>query len=324
MNNEKPLGPLKVPPSTLPDIPRNLVVVVATHGCTVVYSEDVETFKVPEGMTLTLVSATLPGVVNVTQSDQVNAIVASATEDPTSITSTLKRTDRKLMDGINSQLKNGTGNVDMFKEYIQSRLKNPEPVVLKPGNEVAEKIFSRGTYEGLYQAFDYRINAINIPGTPDLFDLLRNRTSGPSTNTRYQAWRDEPTIKFSLLLEILALEKVTNLTLYDLSCSSFQHEDPMYMTLRDERRVRMRESRRRALQRQAIDDDAEAAEAAKNPNTDLGKRKRGAASRNTRRRNTSGGKKTRRVRGKTNTHRTRRRKLYNGYTKNRSRTVRRH
>lgn len=287
-------------------IPTDMIVVAASHGCTLLYNQKVQTFKVPEGITLTLVSATRPGIVNVTTTEGVDKVVKSAIKNPDSVLSALKRTEPDLMKSINQQLKDPTMSTDQLTQYIQSRIKDPKSYELAPGDNVAEKIFSRSPYEAMYQAFDYRLNVINMPGRPDLFDLLRNRVSGPTANTRFQASQDGPQIKFSLLLDILVLEGVKNLTFYDLSCSVFQHEDPMYTSNRAARDAAREYTGNMMNQAKAT------------------MRSQNMSRYDTRKNKFGGKRKTRRVRGKTNTHRTRRRKAYNGYTKVRSRTVRRH
>jgi hypothetical protein len=222
-------------------LPAELVVLATAHGAIPIESGQVPTFTVPDDIKITRVLATRPGVCNITTEDQINQVVkdmradGSPPEEIQGAIQTLRSTQGKVIKSILAQLKTEDSNMTaLYQQFLRSRIATPTVQVFHAGDTLVAKRLERNKGEGESAAFDYKLNALNMPGTPDLFDLLLLEASGPATQTRS---RDSGvSVEFNILVDILKSRGVKHLVFYDLTCSSFLSESPM--TEREERMLR--------------------------------------------------------------------------------------
>lgn len=215
-------------------LPSELVLLATVHGGIPIQNGEAKTFVVPEGFTITRVMATRPGICNVTSEAQVDTLVKTMNTNPEETFETMKITQAQVLKSITQQLKGDDPNNELLKQYIRSRIGSPTFKIFKSGDTMLDKTFVRNPDESMYKAFDFKLNVINMPGIPDLFDLFYFGTSGPAAKTRSK--HDGAGVDLSMLVYALISKGVTDLTLYDLTCSSFMGDVPT--TERDERRVR--------------------------------------------------------------------------------------
>lgn len=235
-------------------LPETLVVSVTLHG-TIALNEDksVPTFQVPVGMRVSKVNAVPPDVCNMMTDPDASAIQQRLTEiAPPGTTKTYEQ--------IVSDL---TTLLPRFKAMHKETIKNvrSDPVVsVNPDTAqfvryadlgfanvysnatLVDKQYSRSADEGIStgpagednQTFNYKINAINVPGVPDLFGYYINGAI-PAVTRGQRANEDDKAIQLSDLIAYLHGKlKVTNLIIVDFSCSSIIGT----MTARERRYVR--------------------------------------------------------------------------------------
>lgn len=215
-------------------LPTELVLLATVHGGVPIENGNVKTFQVPQGFTITRIMLTRPGICNVTSEYQVDEVVKTMNISPQKTVETLKTTQAEVLKSITQQLKGENENNELFKQYIRSRITTPTRKVFKSGDTMINKIFIRDASESINKAFDFKLNAINVQGIPDIFDFIYFGTSGPAVKTRSKFHGLQ--IDLSTLIESLMSYGVTSLILYDLTCSSFMSNTPM--TERQEREVR--------------------------------------------------------------------------------------
>lgn len=215
-------------------LPSELVLLATVHGGLPIENGQVKTFVVPEGMTITRIMATRPGICNVTSETQVDTVVTTMNINPQETVKTIKTTQVEVLKNISQQLKGDEPNKELFQQFVRSRIGNPTVKTFRPGDTMLDKFLLRHKEETLDKAFDFKLNAINIPGIPDLFDFMYFGMSGPAARTRSKF--SGMNVDFSMMLDFLKAQGVTNLIFYDLTCSSFMSDVPM--TERQERELR--------------------------------------------------------------------------------------
>jgi hypothetical protein len=222
-----------------PKFPPELVLLATVHGGLLVNeNKQIETFVVPQGFKITRVMATRPGICNVTTSDQIDEVVRDMREFGFSnVEETIQKiraSQPEVVKSILGQLKGENENKALFEQFVRSRIATPTTKVFTAGNTMLNKLLIRYEGEGEGEAFDFKLNAMNMPGRPDLFNLLLFKTSGPATQTR--AKNIERWMHLTELVEELKSRGVNHLVFYDLTCSSFMPDTPM--TDREERALR--------------------------------------------------------------------------------------
>lgn len=215
-------------------LPSELVVLATVHGGLTVENGQVKTFVVPEGFTITRVMATRPGICNVTSEEQIDTVVTTMGFSPQETVKTIKTTQAEVLKNINQQLKGDDPNNALFQQFVRSRIGNPTIKVFRHGDTMLDKYLVRDASENMYTAFDYKLNVVNVPGIPDLFDLMYHGTAGPAVKTRSKY--HGVNVYLSMIVDGLKSHGVTNLLFYDLTCSTFMSETPM--TERQERELR--------------------------------------------------------------------------------------
>lgn len=221
-------------------LPKELILLATVHGGIFVEDRNVNTFVVPEGMKITRIMATRPGVCNVTTEEQIDNVVTDmkesgvAPKDIQTALSNIKSAQTEVVKSVMGQLKADDPNKALFQQFIQSRIATPTVKVFNAGDTMLNKFLARSAEEGREQAFDYKLNALNMPGKPDLFDLIPFGSAGPAARTRSKTPHGRE-LFLSNVVGVLRQQGVEHLILYDFTCSSFMGDE---MDPRTEREVR--------------------------------------------------------------------------------------
>jgi hypothetical protein len=222
-------------------LPTELILLATVHGGLMVDdNKQIQTFTIPDGITVTRVMATRPGICNVTTEEQINGVIKDMvaeglnTEEVGRTVQSIRASQPEVVKNILGQLKGDDPNKELLQQFLRSRIATPTTKVFNPGSIMLDKYLTRDADEGHERAFDYKLNALNIPGVPDLFDVVTYRTAGPATQIKSRQYRRA--IDLSVLVNILRDRGVQHLILYDLTCSSFMSNVPL--TERDERALR--------------------------------------------------------------------------------------
>ena len=222
-------------------LPETLVLFATVHGSIPVESGQERLFAVPQGMRITRVMATRPGVCNVTQEDQITQIVKDMNATFKNITpaeinaiiSNIKPVTSDVVKQVESQVKSETPNTPLFQQFLRSHIKTPVVKTFVSGQPIINKFLARSADEGIESAYDYKLNMINVPGNPDLFDYAIFGRTGPSTALRKYAYAGREA-DLSTMVESLHAQGVNHLVLFDFTCSSFDG----VVTDREERALR--------------------------------------------------------------------------------------
>lgn len=223
-------------------LPETLVLFVTVHGNIPVDSTP-QTYKIPEGITVTKVSATAMGVCNITTEDTVNVIRdrIKTKFDPNNVEESLKTVfpdlqsiKKEIVQTVESQLKSEVAHKGLFTQYLHSSDRPMTIRTYKPGEFILNKQYARN-FEGRERTYDFKINVMDV-GNPDLLDILVKGYSG--AQTRRQANRDSVTLDTSYLISFLQGQGVKHVVLFDYSCSTFVDSEGKPVTDRQERQFR--------------------------------------------------------------------------------------
>lgn len=243
--------------------PEKIIILATVHGVIPVSREKMDVvgrFRIPEGMRLHLISTTRPGICSLTSTEWINNLINifnKAHEENYMIKELPYYIFNSIINEQAQMVKNIIKKSERMEEIpenkksqiIRSGMKYPSMTVYDSGESVVEKVFVRSKDEGDTMAFDFKLNIVNMPGIPDLFDILSFNTYGIAAHTRSKAVREE--VYFSRIMDVLKNNGVKEVFFYDLTCSSFQNTDNSNtdnsntnMSNRNIRRIRLK-----ALQR---------------------------------------------------------------------------
>lgn len=232
-------------------LPETLVVFATIHGVIPVTDNQAQFFTVQEGMKVTRIMATQPGACNVTTERQINSILIemkNTFKDYTpneidSIIETIKPETKRVAEELKSIQKNETEKNTLFETFLRRYISKPSVKVFEAGSSLLNKFLARNQDEGQESAYDFKLNIVNIPGTPDLFDMIILGRRGPSANTR-DARKVERSIYLSEIVDLLHEVGVNHLIFFDFTCSSFEG----ILSERDKRSV-ARDSKKQGMGR---------------------------------------------------------------------------
>ena len=204
--------------------PETLVLGITTHGSLPTCETGVRTIQVPEGMTVTRVNAIPLGVANMaSDQDSVNMsnLIRRVYAD------TLLTDDEKLntvMAQMNRQQANIRGVVgkekrpdEITKGFLRRSSDLVQVRVHKAGEEMIDKEFVRGTYEGTDSPYDFKLNMLNVEGSPDLLRMMASgRTIAPTRQTQYL---ENALVNMNAILYYVKQRGVKNVVLFDFSCA---------------------------------------------------------------------------------------------------------
>lgn len=205
--------------------PETVVLSITTHGSIPTCDTGVRMMTVPEGMTITRVNAIPLGVANMaseSDSDNMSNLIRKVYADTTFtddeklgiVMTQMNRQQGMIRKAVEKAEKNP---VQMSKDFIRRSSDPVQARVHKAGEEMIDKEFVRGTYEGYESAYDFKINILNVPGSPDLLRMIATgRTIAP---TRQMQYRENALINLYMIAVYLKNQGVKNIVLFDFSCA---------------------------------------------------------------------------------------------------------
>ncbi len=211
--------------------PPTLILFVSVHGVIpLTEANEVETFVVPDSMTITRAMATRPGVCNMTTEPQIDKVaqllmkenlVGSYYEYIQYSSARLKQLNKRVIKQVSEQLKSSEPEERKFdQQFLRYHIPVPTIRVFNERQIMIDKYLTRSSEEGKDSRFDYKLNIMNIPGYPDLFDIFMF-TPEQQIVTRSVAKTTERGVYLSTLVKVLRDQGVKELVLVDFSCSSF-------------------------------------------------------------------------------------------------------
>jgi hypothetical protein len=220
------------------DFPETVILSVTVHGSIHPEEDDtlMSTFKVPEGMRIKKISAVAPGVCNVTSETQIakiNNSISSAFKNPVRY----EDVDSKLPPLIQSFkhlekneviaiIKDTESTIsEKEKEFMRHTDKGNTVVEYLAGQEMIQKRYSRSVGEGIDDANDFKITALNVDGKPDMLSLVISGRSGATTTRASEIEEGRYMVRLSSFVNLLQEKGVKNIVLFDFSCSDFYDTD---------------------------------------------------------------------------------------------------
>ena len=218
--------------------PETLVLGITTHGSIPIQEKGAAMMQVPEGMRITKISAVPIGVCNMTVESNIDKLSGFITnifrsdlpeqEKIAEVVNAMK----VMQSATTSFVQKDKTSTDSSKEFILHSYKPPSIVTYTEGKDIVNKDYLRGTYEGSASAYDYKINMLNVPGTPDLVRIMATgRTIAP---TRQMQYMENVLVNLNAIVMFLQQRGVKNIIMFDLSCASMQETTPR--KIRAERR----------------------------------------------------------------------------------------
>jgi hypothetical protein len=219
--------------------PETLVLGITTHGSIPIQEENAAMMQVPEGMRITKISAVPIGVCNMTVESNIEVLSAYITKifrtdlpEQEKIDAIVK-TMKHMQNATTSFVQKDKTSTDNSKQFILHSYKPPSVVTYTEGKDILNKDYLRGTYEGSTSAYDYKINMLNVAGTPDLLRIMATgRTIAP---TRQMQYMENVLVNLHAIVLFLQQRGVKNIILFDLSCAVMEEATPR--KIRAERRT---------------------------------------------------------------------------------------
>jgi hypothetical protein len=208
----------------------NIILFITTHGIIVKEDEnaDFNTFTVPQGITIKRTLASVPGECNFMDDETVEEYVSLVNRFMSELTSNRETTQNYAIEKISNAMHksdknkikislNETYDDDDFDEvdynnYVNQFDKSFNYKQFLPGEEMINKQFKR-TNE-LVKKHDWSINIMNMPGHPDLLSFLKIQTR-----------RGDSIITLKEIVDFLKNKGVTQIILFDMSCSSIMNNE---------------------------------------------------------------------------------------------------
>lgn len=238
--------------------PKKVILSITSHGWIHCDEGNPETFIIPEGITVNKITMSTPGNVNFVDPQQLKQSIRSIKRQEKRIldskrSSTVQRAIEDLKNNIididkdeikflESERRNTKIPVDEDKieeyekrqeqlsQYIYGLNKAHKNYILHPGDVVVNKRYERENCTAT--KYDWVMTILNVPGEPDLLNLLRVQTRHGSCNT-----------SLSEIVNYFRDNGVEELTIIDFSCSVFLEgdikKDDLYnLTQREVRSIR--------------------------------------------------------------------------------------
>jgi len=228
------------------------VLLITSHGLVIKEEdeEDVETFTVPEGITIKRALVSAPGECNIASETDVNGYVSeinafmraltsnreSTQNDAiTRILNTVRRIDEEDLrfkrmaaseyERAGTEDESDAEHADNYRRYIQQFEKGFTRITFNEGDQILNKKFSRTNEQASKN--DWVIKAMSVPGQPDLMAYLRPQTRFGDT-----------TLTLEEIIHFLISKGVSNIIIFDLSCSNIATPDHTEYSQRDIRSLR--------------------------------------------------------------------------------------
>jgi hypothetical protein len=245
--------------------PKKLVLAITSHGGIICdineedkmsFNSKIETFRIPEGITIRKVSMSVPGNVNFLDPKQVFESIRMIKREKkniltskkpstvltavSNVTRGIQKFDANEISILKTEIHNrlNTKNrqyddenqdesyerLQMLRNYIHSFEKGHQIYILKPGDEIINKKYERKNKESTQ--YDWAMPILNLPdGEPDLLKIMKVQTRYGTTMTTTED-----------IFNYLKDNGVEELTIFDFSCSIFYTSEDL--TERNIRSVR--------------------------------------------------------------------------------------
>jgi hypothetical protein len=228
-----------------------VVLFITTHGIVVKENEDsdINTFVVPDGLTIKRASASTPGECNIIEPEIVDSYVSLVNAFMSELLSNRETTQndaiRKVFNSIHNKDKSELKNkrkyvktmdkygddddddeyVEDYRRYVRNFGKGFSYKEFHSGDTIINKKFERKNSESTKN--DWVIKVMNLPGNPDLFSFLKRQTRhGDSITTLKE------------ITDFLLTKEVTNIIIFDMTCSNIMMPDDKEYPERTVRRLR--------------------------------------------------------------------------------------
>ena len=188
-------------------------------------------------MRIKKISAVAPGVCNVTSESQIakiNRSILSAFKNPVlyedvdsklpPLIQSFKQLEKSEVVPILKDTKSTISEKE--KDFIHHTDKGYSNREYLAGQEMIQKRYSRSVGEGIDDANDFKITALNVVGQPDMLSLVISGRSGATTTRASEIEEGQYMVRLSTFVEFLKERNVKNIVLFDFSCSDFPGLDP--------------------------------------------------------------------------------------------------
>ena len=188
-------------------------------------------------MRIKKISAVAPGVCNVTSETQIakiNRSILSAFKNPVlyedvdsklpPLIQSFKQLEKSEVVPILKDTKSTISEKE--KDFIHHTDKGYTIREYLTGQPILQKRYSRSVGEGIDDANDFKITALNVVGQPDMLSLVISGRSGATTTRASEIEEGQYMVRLSTFVEFLKERNVKNIVLFDFSCSDFPGLDP--------------------------------------------------------------------------------------------------
>ena len=223
------------------------VIAITTHGAIQTVkdntgADEIVTFEVPEGMTITKMSVSPIGICNMaSEDDSTNMVrtVSSIFSDPDprykfeermgQLVPKLKELQKGIETNVSKNQTPGVKKDELDYEFLVYADRAQAVKTYNQGEKLINKIYVKNPGEGRDHPFDFKMPILNQPNNPDFLQLLVTGRMGPET--RSMGLNNEQFTTLSYIAGVLRWQcQVKHLILFDYSCSSF-YDDEMSKTL---------------------------------------------------------------------------------------------
>lgn len=238
--------------------PKKVILAITSHGWIHCDTSNPETFTIPEGIVVNKVSMSTPGNVNFLDTEQIEEAIKEIKKQKRrllmskkqstiqytieSIRQSIKKQDYEEKTWLESERKENVmpSNSDDIEEYnerkeqindyINGLDKGHNKYTLNPGDTAVNKRYERKNDETTH--YDWVMSILNMPGDPDLLQLMKIQTRRGSSSS-----------SLSEVIDYLKENGVTEIIIFDFSCSVFLEgnikKDDLYkMSQRETRSIR--------------------------------------------------------------------------------------
>lgn len=235
-----------------------ILLAITSHGWINCDDGDVDTFAIPEGIIVNKITISSPGNVNYVNETQLNksmrdikrqkkrilkskktSTVLTAIRDVTQDIKDVDYEEKKFLEderllGTIPEDDSEEERISDISQYLYGLDKAHKNYILNPGDIVINKKYMRENCEAT--KYDWSMPILNLPGEPDLLQLLRIQTRKGSCE-----------ITLSEIVNYFKNNGVKELVIFDFSCSVFYTDDNEFSIPKREVRSIRRDILKRGL-----------------------------------------------------------------------------
>ena len=212
-----------------------ILLAITSHGWINCDDGDIDTFVIPDGITVNKVTMSSPGNVNFVNETQLNKSMRDVKRRKKRILQSKKSStvikaineaiqdikdvdyqekkfleDERLLPVIPED--DSEERMNDISQYLHGLNKAHKNYILKPGDVVINKKYMRENCQAT--KYDWGMPILNLPGEPDLLQLLRIQTRKGTCG-----------ITLSEIVDYFKNNGVKELIIFDFSCSVFANDD---------------------------------------------------------------------------------------------------